>query len=489
MKLLLLAPPIMDEVDGRLTPVGVDAIRECPPLGIHTLAAVAGAGGHEVMIGDLIAKGSNRLDAATDDPAAFDLVGISATSMSWPTAVDLIAQIRRVAPSVPIVCGGVHPSLFDTHILTTFAVDFVIRGEGEDALLELLASLAGRRCPSTIIGLTWRDKDGRIVRNPDRPLTPKAGLDTIPLADMGRLDHGVYKCLAIESSRGCAFDCVFCSTPHRKSWRPLEPEQFVARLDQVMSHRHHTTTDCIHIVDDEFSLNPKRAMAIADRVHAAGLDPQLLYDCRAPDVVRPGFLERMAPLTAGMLIGAECGYDEGLKKVGKATTCDSLEQAAAALARAGIADRVDFSFILGLPWESRSEVEQTIRFATRLYANYGVHVMLQWYRQIPGSRIWDQAWREQKVTPAMYDRYGFFGDYYLFQTACQLTPREIYKVGDLTDRLGWVAGLHGRSRPAIVHSVPAPITDHFPRHLLPDAQRPAGTPDNIQYLPLEGIRP
>ena len=67
------------------------------------------------------------------------------------------------------------------------------------------------------------------------------------------------------------------------------------------------------------------------------------------------------------------------------------------LAEHGLAARTDFSFILGLPWETRAEVEQTIRFATRLFVDYGVHVMLQWYRQIPGSRLWDEARRDLLV--------------------------------------------------------------------------------------------
>jgi radical SAM superfamily enzyme YgiQ (UPF0313 family) len=237
-------------------------------------------------------------------------------------------------------------------------------------------------------------------------------------------------------------------------------------------------------VDDEFALKPRRAMEIADCLAARGLSPQLLFDARAPDIVAPGFLERFAGLTAGMLIGAECGYDEGLRRVGKGTTCRSLEDAAAALDRAGIADRVDFSFILGLPWETLEEVEKTVRFATRLYAEYGVHVMIQWYRQIPGSRLWAEAARDQKVSAAMYDDYGFFGDYYLFSTSCKLLPSEIYRVGDMLDRIGWVARLHGRRRPSIVHSIPAAVTDRFPRHLVTESTPQGAAAD----LRLEGVR-
>jgi len=473
----------MDHINGRLQVVGVDAVRECPPVGVYALATLLEEAGHVVAIADMVQSGTNQLLQLTSSPDAFDLIGISATSMAWPTAVDVISQIRRLGCKVPIVCGGIHPSLFDIHILTSFPVDFVIRGEGETPLLRLCEVISGHGSLDSVPSLTWRNKAGELVQNPEKQRFSKQEIGELPLPDYSRLEPGAYKCLAIESSRGCAFDCVFCSTPYRKSWRAISPEVFVDRLETVMQHIDRVRTGCIHIVDDEFALNPRRAMAIADCMHERGLSPQLLYDARAPDVVAPGFLERFAGLTAGMLIGAECGYDEGLLRVGKGITCQSLKDAAAALAKAGIADRVDFSFIMGLPWETLAEVEKTIRFATQLHADYGVHIMLQWYRQIPGSNLWADAERDQKVTAAMYDNYGFFGDYYLLTTACKLSAREMYKVGDHLDRVGWLAGLHGRSRPSIVHALPAALTDYFPRHLL-NTQNPTSA-----NLPLEGIRP
>ena len=155
-----------------------------------------------------------------------------------------------------------------------------------------------------------------------------------------------------------------------------------------------TTSGCVHIVDDEFSLNPARATRDRSPDSRASADARLLFDSRAPDLLHPAFVPAIAPYTAGLLVGAECGYDEGLEKVGKGSTCKTLEQAARVLAENGLAAKTDFSFILGLPWETKDEVMQTIRFATHFFAEYGVHIMMQWYRQIPGSRIWEDARRD-----------------------------------------------------------------------------------------------
>jgi radical SAM superfamily enzyme YgiQ (UPF0313 family) len=492
MNVLLIAPPIMDVLGGQLRVVGVDALRECPPLGIYGLAAALEAQGHEVVIADLILEGGLSLDAFA---AAIDhagLVGIGSTSMAWPAALDVIEEVRRRRPEAPIVCGGIHPTLFDRYILQTFPVQFVVRGEGETAIVELCRALAGAVDLGDVPNLSWLS-GGRLVRNPIAAKLRHAGLAALPLPDFGRLPPAAYKCLAIESSRGCAFDCSFCSTPYRKTWRGLDPEAAVGRLERALAHLDRTTSRCVHIVDDEFSLNPARATAIARLIGERGLTPRLLFDSRARDLLHPGLVPSIAPYTAGLLVGAECGYDEGLEKVGKGGTCQTLERAANVLAENGLAARADFSFVLGLPWETKDEVLKTIRFATRLFVEYGVHVMMQWYRQIPGSRIWDDARRDLLVHESMYDDYGFFRNLYLFRTSCRLSPREIYEIADITDQLRGLAEIAGRTRPSIVHHFPTPIAEGFPRQTL-DADgglatlRALAQPPRDGSLDLEGVR-
>ena len=492
MKVLLVSPPIMDVVDGRLRAVGVDAIRECPPVGVYVLAAALEAQGHEVAIADLVFHGTRSIAIALGDLASADLVGIGATSMAWPTAADVIRQIRARRPEVPIVCGGVHATLFDRHILETFPVDFVVRGEGEHALLALCDALRGRLPLDQVPNLSFIDAGAGLVRNPIAPMIGREELGTLPLPDYGRLPEGGYKCLGLESSRGCSFDCSFCSTLYRRRWRALLPEAFVDRLARVLEHTGRTTSGCVHIVDDEFSLNPARATAIARLIRERSLSPRLLFDSRAQDLLLPGFVESIAEYTVCLLVGAECGYDQGLARVGKGSTCATLEQAARVLAECGIADRVDFSFILGLPWEGEAEVMQTLRFATHLHASYGVHVMMQWYRQIPGSRIWDEARRQELLHEAMYDHYGFFRDLYLFRTSCRLTPTDIYRIANIADQLRFISDLPKTGRPSIVHHFPTPVAQNFPQ---PRINAPGTGLENLRELvhprrplKLEGVR-
>ena len=141
MKIMLFSTPVMDFEEGRLKPIGYDASRECPPYGVYLLATILAGQGHEVIVADLIADGTNNITRYAKQLKDCSLVGVSATSLSWPTAIEVILQVRESAPNVPIVLGGVHPSMFPEYIMRTYDVHYVIRGEAEISLPILCRAL------------------------------------------------------------------------------------------------------------------------------------------------------------------------------------------------------------------------------------------------------------------------------------------------------------------------------------------------------------
>ena len=228
----------------------------------------------------------------------------------------------------------------------------------------------------------------------------------------------------------------------------------------------HTVYKTTHIIDDEFSLNPKRAIAIVKELRKRNLRFGLVYDSRANDLLFPGYVEAIAEYTHQFLIGAECGYDDGLAKIGKGTTCAKLESAARMLMQYGIAARADFSFILGLPWEGIEEVKKTISFAVHLHSEYGIRILLQWYCQIPGSRLWEIARNAGRVTEAMYDEYGFFRNLYLWSTTTRLSPNEVWEIVDMIQQLQWLSEMDSSGHHMIEHSVPYALAYYFPKCVL-----------------------
>lgn len=476
MKVLLIEPPIMDYIAGKLQPIAQDKGRESPPYGIYLLSEILKQHGYEAVLADLIASGSNNITPYKEAIETFDLIGIGATSLSWPTAVDVIRQIRGINKEVPIVLGGIHPTMFDYYILKSFPVQFIVRGEGEIALPRLCAALEKNLTLAEVPNLSWWKANNTVVRNPAGDKIRGEALCSFPLPDYSRLPPGIYKGLSIESSRGCAFDCSFCSTSYRLTWRAMPAERFVDRLEAIMPYLDRTKYGVISIVDDEFSTNPRRAMEIAKCLGKRGLLPRLLYDSRANDLLYDGFVDSMSAFTYQFLVGAECGYDEGLKLIGKGTTCENLEKAAGILYERGMSEVADFSFILGLPWESRAEVEKTVAFAAHLHASYGVRILLQWFCQIPGSRLWDEQRRNGQVLESLYDEYGFFRNLYLFRSGVRIQPNDIWEIGNTISQLQWLSNLYYPDRKMIQGAFPPPIARYFPQEFLSSLNNKAGVP-------------
>jgi anaerobic magnesium-protoporphyrin IX monomethyl ester cyclase len=513
---VLCCVPIMDRIGEKLIPVAQDAFAACPAIGIYLLAAILRDHGYKVTIADFTAAWRFKLEgvAVADDrilradklkriekialenlkklhtsPVAqaseevgridkwlpilreAGLIGISGTSLNWPSVLMVVRQIRDAGISAPIVVGGVHPTMFADYILQSCPlIDFVIRHEGEKALLKLCEALEGQLEYEKVPNLSWRTKDGRIVHNSTIPPLTVDELVSLPTPAYDLLPPKSYPLVALQSSRGCPFCCCFCSTPFRRSYRPIPASAFVDKLEEAMSLAADRVMarNIVQIMDDEWSVDRKRAIEIIHEVARRNLHVKFIYDSRANDFLDEKYAGAVAPYTERFLVGAECGYNEGLTKVGKGTTVEKLENCARVLSKYGIAERAEFSFILGLPWESHEQVLQTIRFATHLVLEYGVNVMLQWYCQIPGSLLWDESWQRGDVTPAMYDEFGFFRNLYLFRTGVHLTIEEIQDAIDAISTAHSLIVLAGRSKGSMAYRLPAQIQLYYSPAALKD---------------------
>ena len=200
---------------------------------------------HSVAVADLIlvqnrvAKTVERLVREREP----DVVGLSVMTFQRRTALKVIALVRALRPSARIVVGGYDPSLApEAWAASEPAVDFIVRGEGEATFAELLRAVEAGGGWERICGLSWRDAGGRFHDNPDRPVHAlrEASL-RLPNRD-ARVLSG-YTLLGrqvdvIETSRGCTFDCTFCSIIEMRG-RNFHVYDFSRVLDDIRDARAH----------------------------------------------------------------------------------------------------------------------------------------------------------------------------------------------------------------------------------------------------------
>jgi radical SAM superfamily enzyme YgiQ (UPF0313 family) len=203
-----------------------------------------------------------------------DVVGLSVMTFQRKTAFRVIELIRALRPGVRVVCGGYDPSLApEAYLHESSGVDFIVRGEGELTLRELLRAI--ERCDglNEIAGLTYNSGDGW-RQNPARPVHSLEG-DDIRLPKRSARVLSGYTMLGrpidvVETSRGCTFDCGFCSIIEMRG-RNFHTYSFERVLADIRDAREHGAR-AIFIVDDNITLNVRRFEALCQAIIDAGLN-------------------------------------------------------------------------------------------------------------------------------------------------------------------------------------------------------------------------
>ncbi|MFN7954006.1 MAG: radical SAM protein [bacterium] len=244
-------------------------------LGIEYLAAVLERAGHRVSLAfdpvlfndgfvsfPTLARLLDSSDRIADRIAALepDLVGLGVLSPAFPWALRLARKVKR-RRDVPIVLGGVHPTAVPERVLRNPEIDFVIRGEGEDAIVELVDALASGAPTAAIQNLAFRKPGtGEVQVNPVRPLI--ADLDTLPfpnknlyLAEARGFQFGY----PIMAQRGCSYSCSFCHHWHGKRLYRLPNSQYVRQrsvanvIDELSQAKEHLSPRSVRFEDETFT--------------------------------------------------------------------------------------------------------------------------------------------------------------------------------------------------------------------------------------------
>ena len=307
-----------------------------PPLGLAYVAAVLKKEGHSVEVLDMAAEPEKDLNSKLE---GMDAVGVTCTSQTFQSALTVARKVKSYSPSIPVVFGGAHPSAMPTEVLNHPEVDVVVKGEGEQALLEVLTDLHGKRIVEA------------------EPLN----IDAIPLPARELLPMKKYAGAgALLTSRGCPFSCCFCF--HGVSghvWRGRKPENVVAEIEELVNH--YGIRD-IQVVDDNFSLNVNRAKTIMNLLIDKNLGVSLcFYNGLRADRVDSELLQLMKMAGTKLIsFGLESRDETVLRNIDKRVSLKQVETAICLTHSIGIKVRV--SLMIGNPGDTFRSVMETVEW-------------------------------------------------------------------------------------------------------------------------------
>ncbi|MGA2326587.1 MAG: radical SAM protein [Bryobacteraceae bacterium] len=334
-----------------------------------------------------------------------DLYGISYASFTSPLAHRTVAAVRARFPGLPIIAGGAHPTAAWESILGATPVDVCVLGEGEETFCDLVAHYAGSGTPlEKIPGVAFR-RDGQPYRTAKRELLE---LDRIPMPAWDLVDFADYEGMHFKRaepqtyvlvSRGCPFDCWFCSNPiwkENKPWVRVRRPEAVAEEVELLYQR---GVREIYLSADEFNLNFEWPVEVASAIRKLG-HSDLFFQCNVrADKVTDEMAGEFAKMNLWMVhIGIESGNQRTIDGLQKRIRLEQVVEACRVFQRHGI--RV-FGFMMlyhaweengQLAYETPADVDNTLRFSRRLLSERLINYMSwQVATPYPGSRLWHTA--------------------------------------------------------------------------------------------------
>lgn len=385
-----------------------------PPSNLTYLAAGAQLHGHETDIYDQFLEQTD-----TDTLCKmiikdrYDVVGISCLTPSDSVIRKLGRALRMADPKIRLVLGNTHAGYFAEDFLSDGTFDVVVHGEGEQTFVHLLNAFSSDEPLSQVPGISYV-QGKTITRNPQRPLVKN--LDDLPFPAWDKVDLNRYlyhpslfiygqSPLPIQASRGCSHRCYMCTQDamHQK-FRKRSVDSVLDEIDQFkQSHKIRTFV----FLDSYFPPDVEWGWEFVERVNQrfGGRHFDFQIESRTDTVDQKLFEQLVKIGCTHVMLGYECGTNESLKRIGKGTNIEQGQSAMAVLKKLNVI--TTGFFMIGFPWETKSMIRQTIRYALDLEPDL---LKFNIATPFPGSRFYEDI-KKQTGISLDFDRLTAWTDY------------------------------------------------------------------------------
>ena len=317
-----------------------------------------------------------------------DLVGISAYTHSLPDVQMTINTVRKLNPNATIVLGGPHCSMFPDYAIQLDDVDVTINGDGEDAFVELVQAANEGRSFEGIQGVWFKDKDGTIHKNAERPSTKR--LDAYPWPDRSRTRYRDYYLPGTKNpmvttaitSRGCPHSCPFCLT-YKKQYR-------IRDIDNILDEMEHCISLGItetHFIDDLFTPNSQWVLKFCDAIERRGLKFNWGYKTTIAGTTREQIRRCGETGCTKIHFGVESANNEGLDAWGKHCDTDDVHRVFKWCRDEGVRS-VAYIMLAGPHERTMDEALGNLDEMLKLDADYAVFAVFSPY---PGTESFEEG--------------------------------------------------------------------------------------------------
>lgn len=396
MKILLINPPLFSQSPYRRA----ESVSPAPIMGLAYIAGVLRKEGYAVRIMDMFHRALPEVKAGIEIEKP-DIIGISCMTDHRANVFSLASAIKSYDRKIRVVLGGIHPTIMYEQVLRNYPVDAVVIGEGEFTFLELIKAWESNLPLENVRGIAFM-RGGEVVKTPKRDYI--ADLDSVPEPAWDCFNFGSYPAetylrgcryrgmkldelrkVHIIASRGCPYNCQFCSSP--SVWGSRWRYRSVSRiLDEMELLYRDYGCRYFSFVDESFSVNRDRVIEICRGIIDRKLD--ILWDCETRvNLVSKDILEWMKK--AGcytILYGVESGSPSVLETISKKQTIEQIINAFDLTGEAGIKKHI--LLMVGNPGESEETVKETCRLLKRVKPGYVAVSVTTVY---PGTALYQVA--------------------------------------------------------------------------------------------------
>lgn len=345
-----------------------------------------------------------------------DVVGISTYTTFAASAFKLAELVKKNIRGCKVVIGGPHATVRAEEILRICKnVDYVVRGEAEDTILELVKYIEGKKSLKLegIDGVSFK-KGARIIHNKDR--FPPKNLDDYPTPDRSLLlnekkltseDMGL-----IMTSRGCPYRCTYCASTKGIRYRSVDKV-----LEEILTVKRKYGTSQFTFKDDSFTVNRDRVVELCKKL----IDQKMgiSWECNTRvNLIDEELLWLMKKAGCNFIkVGVESGSDKMLERMNKKITLDQVRSAAKLFRKVGI--HWTGYFMMGVVGETKNDVWKTVEFMREVKPNLGVIAV---YEPFPGTAMFEEGVKKGllKENMSLKDFYEIFpSNYYKINPAVQ----------------------------------------------------------------------